>query len=133
LEVRDNAEITVIGVWCISFEVVLCLIYLFGICFIAGVVKGKMNFKLYVGNLSYSTTEDELRTLFLRAGTVVSVSLITDRESHVSKGFAFVEMGNQAEALKAIEMFDGRILGDQELRVSMAHHVNARTIRGLRQ
>ena len=83
-------------------------------------MKGKMNFKLYVGNLSYSTTEDELRTLFLRAGTVVSVSLITDRESHQSKGFAFVEMGNQAEALKAIEMFNGHSLDDRDLRVSMA-------------
>jgi RNA recognition motif-containing protein len=79
-----------------------------------------MNSKLYVGNLSYSTTEDELRILFLRAGTVVSVSLITDRESHRSKGFAFVEMGNQAEALKAIDMFNGHSLDDRDLRVSMA-------------
>ncbi len=83
-------------------------------------MKGKMNSKLYVGNLSFSTTEDELRLLFLRAGTVASVSLITDRETQRSKGFAFVEMGNQAEALKAIEMFNGHSLDDRELRVSMA-------------
>ena len=79
-----------------------------------------MNSKLYVGNLSYSTTEDELRNLFMQAGTVVSVALIIDRETHRSKGFAFVEMSNQAEAQKAIEMFNGRSLGDRDLRVNMA-------------
>jgi RNA recognition motif-containing protein len=64
----------------------------------AGVVRRKMNSKLYIGNLSYSTTEDELRTLFSQAGAVTSVALIKDRETGRSKGFAFVEMGNQAEA-----------------------------------
>jgi len=52
---------------------------------------------LYVGNLSYSTTEDDLRTLFAEAGTVSSVALIKDRDSGQSKGFAFVEMSNQVE------------------------------------
>ena len=85
------------------------------------IIRTKMNSKLYVGHLSYSTSEDQLRNLFLQAGTVLTISLITDRESHQSKGFAFVEMGNQAEALKAIEMFDGCTLDDQVLRVSMAH------------
>ena len=79
-----------------------------------------MNSKLYVGNLSYSTTEDELRNLFFEAGTVASVALIKDRDSGRSKGFAFIEMSNQAEAQKAIEMFNGRSLGDRELRVSLA-------------
>jgi RNA recognition motif-containing protein len=79
-----------------------------------------MNSKLYVGNLSYSTTEDELRTLFLEAGTVTSVALIKDRDSGRPKGFAFVEMSNQAEAQKAIQLFNGRNLGDRELRVSIA-------------
>ena len=79
-----------------------------------------MNSKLYIGNLSYSTTEDELRTLFSQAGAVTSVALIKDRETGRSKGFAFVEMGNQAEAQKAIEMLNGRNLGDRELRVSIA-------------
>ena len=79
-----------------------------------------MESKLYVGNLSYSTTEDELRNLFTQAGTVTSVALIKDRESGRSKGFAFVEMSTQAEAQKAISMFNGQSMGDRELRVSIA-------------
>ena len=79
-----------------------------------------MESKLYVGNLSYSTTEDDLRSLFFQAGTVTSVTLIKDRDSGQSKGFAFVEMGNQAEAQKAISMFNGHNMGDRELRVSLA-------------
>jgi RNA recognition motif-containing protein len=79
-----------------------------------------MESKLYVGNLSYSTTEDDLRTLFFQAGTVSSVALIKDRDSGQSKGFAFVEMSNQAEAQKAISMFNGYNMGDRELKVSMA-------------
>jgi RNA recognition motif-containing protein len=79
-----------------------------------------MESKLYVGNLSYSTTEEDLRTLFMQAGTVASVALIKDRDSGQSKGFAFVEMGNQAEAQKAISMLNGQNLGDRELRVSLA-------------
>jgi len=79
-----------------------------------------MESKLYVGNLSYSTTEDDLRTLFAQAGNVTSVALIKDRDSGRSKGFAFVEMGNQVEAQKAISMFNGHNMGDRELRVSLA-------------
>lgn len=79
-----------------------------------------MEAKVYVGNLSYSTTEDDLRTLFAQAGTVNSVALIKDRDSGQSKGFAFVEMGNQAEAQKAISMFNGYSMGNRELRVNMA-------------
>lgn len=79
-----------------------------------------MESKLYVGNLSYSTTEDDLRTLFGQAGTVTSVALIKDRDSGQSKGFAFVEMANQAEVQKAITMFNGYSLGNRELRVNMA-------------
>lgn len=79
-----------------------------------------MESKLYVGNLSYSTTEDDLRTLFFQAGTVSSVALIKDRDSGQSKGFAFVEMSNQSEAQKAITMFNGFNMGDRELKVSMA-------------
>lgn len=79
-----------------------------------------MESKLYVGNLSYSTTEDDLRTLFFQAGTVSSVALIKDRDSGQSKGFAFVEMSNQSEAQKAITMFNGFSMGDRELKVSMA-------------
>ena len=79
-----------------------------------------MESKLYIGNLSYSTTEDDLRTLFSQAGTVTSVALIKDRDSGQSKGFAFVEMTNQSEAQKAISMFNGYSMGDRELRVSLA-------------
>jgi len=79
-----------------------------------------MESKIYVGNLSYSTTEDDLRTLFFQAGTVTSVALIKDRDSGQSKGFAFVEMGNQSEAQKAISMFNGFNMGDRELKVNMA-------------
>jgi RNA recognition motif-containing protein len=79
-----------------------------------------MESKLYVGNLAYSTTEDDLRTLFTQAGTVVSVALIKDRDSGQSKGFAFVEMSNQAEAEKAISMFNGSQMRDRELKVNLA-------------
>ena len=79
-----------------------------------------MESKLYVGNLSYSTTEDELRTLFSQAGTVSSVALIKDRDTGQSKGFAFVEMSNQVEAEKAISMFNGQTMGQRELKVSLA-------------
>jgi RNA recognition motif-containing protein len=79
-----------------------------------------MESKLYVGNLSYSTTEDDLRTLFAQAGTVASVAVIKDRDSGRSKGFGFVEMSNQAEAQKAISQFNGFSLHDRELKVSIA-------------
>jgi cold-inducible RNA-binding protein len=79
-----------------------------------------MESKLYVGNLSYSTTEDDLRALFAEAGTVASVSLIKDRDSGQSKGFAFIEMTNQVEAEKAISMFNGRLMGERDMRVSLA-------------
>ncbi|HUH96771.1 MAG TPA: RNA-binding protein [Anaerolineales bacterium] len=79
-----------------------------------------MESKLYVGNLSYSTTEDDLRTLFMQAGTVASVTLIKDRDSGRSKGFAFVEMSNQVEAEKAISTLNGYHLGERELKVSLA-------------
>jgi cold-inducible RNA-binding protein len=79
-----------------------------------------MESKIYVGNLSYSTTEDDLRTLFAQAGSVTSVALIKDRDSGQSKGFAFVEMSNQAEAEKAISMYNGFQFKDRELKVNLA-------------
>lgn len=79
-----------------------------------------MESKLYIGNLSYSTTEDDLRTLFMQAGTVSSVALIKDRDTGQSKGFAFVEMSNQSEAQKAVSMFNGFSMGNREIRVSIA-------------
>ena len=79
-----------------------------------------METKIYVGNLSYDTTEEELRTLFSQAGTVASVALIKDRDTGRSKGFAFVEMSNQAEAEKAIQTFNGYTLADRALKVNLA-------------
>ena len=79
-----------------------------------------MEAKLYVGNLSYDTTEDEIRELFAQAGTVSEVALIKDRDTGSSKGFAFVTMSSQDEAKKAIEQFNGQNLGDRALTVNIA-------------
>ncbi len=89
-----------------------------------------METKLYVGNLSYSTNEDNLRELFVQAGTVVEVTLIKDRDTGRSKGFAFIEMGNQSEAEKAIKMFNGYSMDDRELRVSVARPREERSSSG---
>lgn len=79
-----------------------------------------MEAKLYVGNLSYETTEDELRELFTQAGTVSEVALIKDRDTGRSKGFAFVTMSTQEEANKAIQQFNGRSMGNRQLSVNVA-------------
>jgi cold-inducible RNA-binding protein len=80
----------------------------------------KMEVKLYVGNLSFSTTEDDIRNLFATAGSVTSVALIKDRDTGSSKGFAFVTMSTQAEAEEAIKKFNGHTLGNRELKVNTA-------------
>ena len=79
-----------------------------------------METKLYVGNLSFETTEQELRTMFTEAGTVSTVDMIKDRQTGQSKGFAFVTMGNQAEAEKAISMFDTKEVNARALKVNVA-------------
>jgi RNA recognition motif-containing protein len=79
-----------------------------------------MNTKLYVGNLSYATTEDELRTLFAAVGTVVSVALITDRQTGQSKGFGFVEMETAKAAQEAIERLNNSTVNDRALTVNEA-------------
>ena len=79
-----------------------------------------MESKLYVGNLPYTATEDELSALFSQAGTVTSVAIIKDRETGRSKGFAFIEMSNSDEAQKAISVLNGRDMGGRDLRVSIA-------------
>ena len=71
--------------------------------------------KLYVGNLPYSTTEKDLRLLFARAGPVISVNLMQDRQMGRSKGFAFVIMGTQADAQTATSMFNAYPVGDREM------------------
>lgn len=80
----------------------------------------KMEPKLYVGNLSYSVTEEELREYFAQAGTIKSVALIRDRDTGRSKGFAFVEYETDEEAQKAINMFNGTELRERTLTVNQA-------------
>ena len=84
--------------------------------------KGKklMTTKLYVGNLSFETSSNELQTLFAQAGTVESVSLIEDRETGRSRGFGFVEMSTNEEGAAAIQKFDGKEMGGRALKVNEA-------------
>ncbi len=79
-----------------------------------------METKLYVGNLSYSSTEASLQAMFEQAGAVKSVQIIKDRDSGRSKGFGFVEMGTQEEAEKAITMFNGKEVEGRTLTVNIA-------------
>lgn len=79
-----------------------------------------MNKKLYVGNLSYSVTSDQLREHFGQAGTVVDAVVISDRQSGRSKGFGFVEFEKEEEANKAIEMFNGKDMDGRNLVVNEA-------------
>src|SRR3990167_1726282 len=76
--------------------------------------------KLYVGGIPYRTTEDELRTAFEEAGTVTSVSIISDRMTGRSRGFGFVEMADEAAAQAAIDRWDGKEVDGGMLSVSMA-------------
>jgi cold-inducible RNA-binding protein len=77
-----------------------------------------MTTKLYVGNLSYETTEEELQELFAQAGSVTSVALPTDRETGRPRGFGFVEMATEEEARKAITMFNGQTLRERQIKVN---------------
>jgi len=79
-----------------------------------------MSKKLYVGNLPFTSTEEELRTLFGRHGSVDSVSVITDRETGRARGFAFVEMSEPSAASDAIKALDGTQLGGRALKVNEA-------------
>ncbi len=75
---------------------------------------------IYVGNLDYKTTDDDLRELFEEFGAVDSASVIKDRDSGRSKGFGFVEMGNEDEALEAIDELDGAEIGGRTIKVNKA-------------
>ena len=79
-----------------------------------------MGTKLYVGNLSFRTTAEELRDAFASAGTVESASVIEDRDTGRSRGFAFVEMATAEEAAAAIEQFNGKDFGGRNLTVNEA-------------
>jgi cold-inducible RNA-binding protein len=82
--------------------------------------KDSMGNKLYVGNLSFDTSESDLKTLFSACGTVTSCSIIMDKFTNKSRGFAFVEMSNQAEATKAISEINGKDCGGRALKVNEA-------------
>ncbi len=77
--------------------------------------------KIYVGNMSYGTSEDSLRSLFATYGEVVSVNVITDRYTGESKGFGFVEMAEDAAAMASISGLNGREVDGRQLRVNEAH------------
>jgi RNA recognition motif-containing protein len=79
-----------------------------------------MNKKLYVGNMPYSTTEDQIRTLFAQVGEVTEVTLITDRETGRPKGFGFVEMATEEGGKEAIKRFNGHAMGERTLTVNEA-------------
>jgi len=82
--------------------------------------------KLYIGNLSYSTTGDTLSEAFASAGTVVSAVVISDRATGRSKGFGFVEMSTEAEAKAAIELWDGKELDGRTIKVNEARPMTDR-------
>jgi|SRR2546421_8820 len=79
-----------------------------------------MSTKLYIGNLAFQTTSQELQELFAQAGTVESASVVEDRMTGRSRGFAFVEMSTKEEANAAIEQFNGKELGGRALKVNEA-------------
>jgi cold-inducible RNA-binding protein len=79
-----------------------------------------MSTKLYVGNLAFQTTSEDLQSLFAQAGTVESASVIEDRMTGQSRGFAFVEMATPEEANAAIEQFNGKEVGGRALKVNEA-------------
>lgn len=92
-----------------------------------------MDAKLYVGNLSYDSTENNLRELFSQAGEIQQVTLITDKFTGQPKGFAFVQMVNQVDAEKAIRMFNDQELDGRRLIVNIARPKEERGSGGYRQ
>ena len=79
-----------------------------------------MTQRVYVGNLSYSTTEDALRTLFAEYGEIESINMITDRDTGRPKGFAFVEMATEEAAQKSISSLNGKLVDEREIKVDRA-------------
>ena len=76
--------------------------------------------KLYVGNLSFNSTEDDITDAFSAYGTVTSVNVIMDRDTGRPRGFAFVEMGSDQEAQSAVQALDGQDLGGRNIKVNVA-------------
>ena len=85
-----------------------------------GKKEEKVSKKLYVGNLSYKVTEDDLKDLFGEFGTIIEVSVITDRETGRPRGFAFVEMDSDDDATKAVNSLNGKTVQDREIVVNEA-------------
>ena len=79
-----------------------------------------MSMKLYVGNLSFNTSSEDLRDLFSQAGTVESASVVEDRDTGRSRGFGFVEMATKEEGEAAIQQFNGKEFGGRNLTVNEA-------------
>ncbi|MBL8168650.1 MAG: RNA-binding protein [Acidobacteria bacterium] len=79
-----------------------------------------MSMKLYVGNLAFQTTNEELQGLFAQVGTVESVSLVTERDTGRPRGFGFIEMGSRSEGEAAINKFNGAEVGGRSLTVNEA-------------
>lgn len=86
--------------------------------------------KLYVGNIPFKATEDDVRTLFARVGEVASVNLITDPHTGMLKGFGFVEMASEADAQKAIRELNGTMFMERPLTVNEAKPPKPREQRG---
>lgn len=86
-----------------------------------------MNNKLYVGNLSYDTSESKLRELFSPAGAIRSIAIPMDRTTNQPRGFAFVEMESPADALKAIKLCNGQMVDGREIKVNEAKPMENRT------
>jgi RNA recognition motif-containing protein len=89
-----------------------------------------MGKKLFVGNLPFSATQQELESLFSQAGTCESVAIITDRDTGRSRGFGFVEMSSDREAHAAIEQLNGHELGGRNITVDEAKERQGRGARG---
>ena len=85
--------------------------------------------KLYVGGLPYSTTDDELREAFAKAGAVASVTILQDKMTGRSRGYGFVEMENDEDAAKAIDMWNGQDFGGRKLTVNEAKPMEPRAPR----
>ena len=86
-----------------------------------------MSKRIYVGGLPFKTTEEEMNALFTTYGAVTSAKLITDRDSGQSRGFGFVEMANDAEAVTAMEKLNGSDFGGRKLTINEARPMEART------
>ena len=89
-----------------------------------------MSIKLYVGNLSFSTSNEDLQQLFAQVGTVESATVVEDRDTGRSRGFGFVEMASKEEGQKAIEQFNGTDLNGRNLTVNEARPREDRGNRG---